>query len=282
MSFRLALVFIVPLLWIQGPGQNQRYQSGLAHLKQAGVYSEAHREKEALQELEKAYELLPPSYGLTKMLGEAYLVTGNPRAVEVLERAVKLQSTSEAHLLLGQALWGHSEYQKALDEFQVAAGLDPNSADAQFQAGYADYLLGNLVPAKRYLKAALELNPDLPLANLSMGHLLAGDGKWEEAIPLLEKYAGLQPNDFDVRLKLGQIYLDHKQYDKALSQLQQGEEIAPQEKRVQYLLGKLYSAEGKTALAKQAFAKFSELEAAEQERSRMGGQPYMQQPDGNP
>ena len=55
--------------------------------------------------------------------------------------------------------------------------------------------------------------------------------------------------------------------------------IAPQEKRVQYLLGKLYSVEGKTALAKQAFAKFSELEAAEQDRSRMGGQPYMQRPN---
>ena len=276
MSFHLALFIIVSLLCPQERAQNQRYEEGMAHLKQAGVYAQDHRDKEALEELQKAYELLPPSYNLAMMLGEAYLQSGDPKAVEVLQKAVAMRSTVESHILLGQAWWGRSEFQKGLDEFQRAVRLDPKSAEAQLRTGYAYYLLGNTILAKRYLTAALKLDPDLPLANLSMGHLLAGEGAWEEAIPLLEKYAGLRPNDFEVRLKLGQIYLDHRQYDKALVQLQQAERLAPQEKRIQYVLGKLYSAEGKTDLAKQAFAKFSELEAAEQERSRLKGEPYIQ------
>ena len=63
----------------QGPPLSERHRQGMAHLQQAAVHSENQRDAEALVELEQAYALLPPSYGLAKLLGEAYLKTENPK-----------------------------------------------------------------------------------------------------------------------------------------------------------------------------------------------------------
>ena len=288
---------------------SERHQRGMAHLKQAAVYSQAQRDHEALLELEKAYELLPPSYGLAKLLGEAYLKTKNAQAVTVLSKAVELNPVPEAwenlakalaanrrfdkaidtfsekanaepnntlfRLLLGEAYWNRSRFQDALQQFQLAAELSPDSARAHFWTGYARQLLGDSTSAKQSLQRALKLDPEHALANLSMGHLLADEGKGEEAILFLEPFAEKKPDDVEVRLKLAQVYLDLQRFDNALAQLKTAERLAPENKRVYYLFAHFYKATGRSESAKQALSRFNKLETAELEEKRLQKAPYI-------
>ena len=288
---------------------SEPHEKGMAHLKQAAMHSQNQRDHEALVELEKAYELLPPSYGLAKLLGESYLKTENTRAVEVLSRAAELNPIPEAwenlakafaanrqfdkaidtfvertnadpkntlfRLLLGEAHWNRSRFQDALQEFQLAAKLSPDSARAHFWTGYAQQLLGDPAAAKHSLEAALKLDPEHALANLSMGHLLADEGKGQDAIRFLERFSEQKPDDFEVRLKLAQVYLGLQRFDSALAQLKTAERLAPEDKRVFYQLARLYKATGQAESAKRALSTFSKLETAELQEKRLQKVPYM-------
>ena len=288
---------------------SERHQKGMAHLKQAAVYSQAQHDHEALLELEKAYELLPPSYGLAKLLGEAYLKTNNAQAVAVLSQAVELNPVPEAwenlakalaangrfdkaietfsekantepknilfRLLLGEAYWNRSRFQDALQQFQLAAELSPDSARAHFWTGYARQLLGDSTSAEQSLRRALKLDPEHALANLSMGHLLADEGKGEEAILFLERFAGKKPDDVEVRLKLAQVYLDLQRFDNALAQLKTAEQLAPENKGVYYLFAHFYKTTGRSESAKQALSRFNQLETADLEEKRLQKAPYI-------
>ncbi len=293
----------------QGPPLSERHRQGMAHLQQAAVHSENQRDAEALVELEQAYALLPPSYGLAKLLGEAYLKTENPKAVEVLTQATELNPVPEAweslakalavsgqfdqaidtfvgktkadpsstlfRLLLGEAYWNRSRFQDALEQFQLAAKLSPASARAHFWTGYAQQLLGNPTAAKHSLEMALKLDPGHTLANLTMGHLLADEGNGQQAIRFLERVSEEKPEDFEVRLKLAQVYLDLQSFDRALAQLTTAERLAPENKRVFYLLARLYKATDQAERARRALATFSKLEAAELEKKRLQNVPYI-------
>ncbi len=288
---------------------SERHEKGMAHLKQAAIHSQNQRDEEALLELEKAYELLPPSYGLAKLLGEAYLKTNNARAVEVLSKAAELNPMPEAwenlakalapnrqfdkaidtfterakadpkntllRLLLGEAYWNRSRFQDALQQFQLAAKLSPDSARAHFWTGYAQQLLGNSAAAKHSLERALKLDPEHALANLSLGHLLADQGEGQEAIRFLARFSEKKPDDFEVRLKLAQVYLDLQRFDSALAQLETAERLAPKDKRVFYQLARLYKATGQAESAKRALSTFSKLETAELEEKRLQKVPYI-------
>jgi len=232
------------VLHAQDAALRKQYEQGLRHLKLATSYLESRRDVEAVRELEEAEKLLPPSFELYYLLGEAY--------------------------------WNRSEFQKSLAQFKKAVGLNTASARAQFRLGYAQQLLGDLPAAKKSLETALKLDPELPLANLAMGHLLAGESKPGEALPFLQKYAHARPEDIEVRLKLAQINLDVGNTEQALAELKAAEQLAPREKRIHYLLGRVYTAARQPELAKQAFATFSSLEAADLDRKRLGGNaPYI-------
>ena len=104
-----------------------------------------------------------------------------------------------------------------------------------------DSLLGNSTTAKHSLEMALKLDPGHTLANLTMGHLLADEGNGQQAIRFLERVSEEKPEDFEVRLKLAQVYLDLQSFDRALAQLKTAERLAPDNKRVFYLLARLYT-----------------------------------------
>jgi len=275
---------------------------GFLHLKRARTYTQSDQLSAALRDLELAQDLLPPSFELYDLLGGAYLKAKDLRAVEASRKAVELNPTEQAwerlsqallangkvdeavevfsqkvkeqpqnllfHVLLGSAFWDRSEYLNALDQYQQAATLSPSSARAQYLVGFMHQMLGNLSAAKSSLELALRLDPEFVPANLTMGELLAGEGKWHEALPFLEKVAQNKNNDLGVRLKLGQLYLDHGKLEQARVELQAAERLALDDKKVHYLLGRLYTALNQPDLAKREFSIFSQLEALELEKKR--------------
>jgi tetratricopeptide (TPR) repeat protein len=95
------------------------------------------------------------------------------------------------HIQAGLTARQQKQVDVEITEFQKAAELDPNSADAAVNLGEAymekrDY--GAAIPP---LKHALELSPDLPVADQLLGFALLSQGYPAEAVPHLEKVGAL-------------------------------------------------------------------------------------------
>ena len=267
------LLFPIFAFAAQDVAQQRRYEQGMRHLKEAAAHSENHRDQEALAELEKAYGLLPPSYDLTKLLGETYFKLRDPRAADFLEKAATLNASEEVCMLLGQTYWRQTEFQRALVWFERAVRANPQSAEAQFWTGYGNQLLGNSVAARSALEKALQLGTDQSLAKLAMGHLLAAEGKWEEVV-YLRQYSEQRPKDVEVRLKLGQIYLDRGLHAEARAELGKALELAADDKRVHYLLGRVFTAANKPS-RRAGFRQFPAARGRRTARKRRESSPYL-------
>ena len=279
-----------------------RTSLGLLHVKVASLYTEKNEIQLSIQELEKAQEYLTPSAQFYGLLGGAYLVANDFRAVHALKEAAALNPTDEAweklaktlskfgqfdeavrlfeaktheksnsavfHLLLGAAYWDKAEYRKAIDEYQQVVALDPQSVRGHYLLASGQQLLGDRAAAKKSLESALTLDSDFKPAQLAMVDVLIVEEKRPEAIALLERVIAKNKEGLDVQLKLGQLYLETSQFEACLKTLEEAERQAPNEKKVHYLLGRLYTAKNEPDLAKKEFDLFSSLEKVEMEEQR--------------
>jgi tetratricopeptide (TPR) repeat protein len=279
-----------------------RTNLGLLHVKLATLHSEGNRLTEAIRELEKARELLPPSHEFLALLGAAYLKASDPRAVQTLRQAAELNPTAEAweklaqtlsahhkfdeavelfsakvsenpnselfRRLLGAAYWDRAEYPAALDQYQQTIARNPESAQAYYLVGSAHHLLGNTSAAQSSLLTALKLDPDLVPANIAMADSLLGQGKNQAAVSFLEKAVQKKPEDTAIQIKLGQLYLDLRRFEDALNILKAAERQEPGQKKIHYLLGRAYAATKRSDLAQKEFSTFKALEATEMESKR--------------
>jgi hypothetical protein len=88
------------------------------------------------------------------------------RFSEALRTAAKLAEVHpedvQVRFLNGVVLMSTLQYKEAVREFQVVIRLDPKNADATANLGLVYDLMGEEQNAEKYLKRALELDPDNP------------------------------------------------------------------------------------------------------------------------
>jgi tetratricopeptide (TPR) repeat protein len=130
----------------------------------------------------------------------------NAEAIRLFEKALEIDSRSAAALnglafalLLANAFsWtlSHDETRTAaLAAGQRAIALNPKDAEAHVALSngfFANYQLDSAAAACR---SALDLNPNLALAEGRLAHILGWRGDYEEAILHAEKAARLSPHD---------------------------------------------------------------------------------------
>jgi Tfp pilus assembly protein PilF len=117
------------------------------------------------------------------------------KAIRYYRDSLKLFPTAEAHTFLGWAYSFQGEYQEAIEECLKAIDLDPS--------------FGN------------------PFNDI--GAYFIEQGKWEEAIPWLEKASQApryEPRHFP-HFNLGRVYLHLKKVDLAMEHLSKALELSP-------------------------------------------------------
>lgn len=67
-----------------------------------------------------------------------------------------------------------------------------------------------------YYQNAIHTNPGSGLANLNYGSMLRDNGKWEEALPYIEKGVQLSPEYMDAKIRLAEAYFNLKKYNEAI------------------------------------------------------------------
>ncbi len=193
-----------------------------------------------------------------RYLGDALLASGDfPGAADVYRAALAIDpKTAVAELGLGQSLMRQSKLDEALTHYRQAATLDPalqsylleiaaafsadhqtdkalallkefpNDPSAREEAGRLYLAAKQPAEAITEFRAAVELSPTA--ANrLALVTAYLTNGQNDAAKPLLEQALASNPNDFDLRMALGRIQRDKRDYIGAANQFLAAAKLKP-------------------------------------------------------
>jgi tetratricopeptide (TPR) repeat protein len=167
------------------------------------------------------------------------------KAEEVLRGILKNDAENEAgleqltQLLLDQ---GKSADAIALLEGVTAKSSSPTLLDL---LGDAYTQTKDLAKAEDAYRRAADLEPSEPSHQRGLGQTLLAEEKFQEALKVYERLSDLMPDDSDVYLRLGQIYRELHQMDKAEDALVKARQYSPGSLDVIYNEALLYQSQGR-------------------------------------
>src|SRR5712671_1792935 len=153
-------------------------------------------------------------------------------AIKEFKKAIDLDPTSaHAHDNLATVYSEKKLYAQALEEYP----------DAHLNLGmtYAD--LDQREEAKAEFKAAIELDPQDPLARHELAAMLMDEGDYRSAIALLNEVVRLEPENYEGWLDLGISYAQKGFYQEAERCYAKARELNPDDVLLNYNVAALYS-----------------------------------------
>ncbi|MCP4176805.1 MAG: tetratricopeptide repeat protein [bacterium] len=143
------------------------------------------------------------------------------------------------YLYLAKTLRKLKKYTEASKVLTKALRIAPKNKYAIFELAYLYYEAGELNKSITTYTKLIKLHPDwaLPLANLSSA--MAEKNKHNpKALLYAKKAAMLSPNTWFIRLNLGKIYFDRKEYKNSLRELHEVLKLMPGNKEAEELVEK--------------------------------------------
>lgn len=153
------------------------------------------------------------------------------RAVEYAERAARAAPREAAvwnvlgHLRLEASRFLDSPQERrkaalrAKEALEQAVSLDPSLAEARYNLGLVQYVLGEPERARESWEAALRLRSDFPEALNSLGHLASREGREDEAIAFYERAVAARAGYGLAHNNLAVAYYRKKDYARAAKHL---------------------------------------------------------------
>lgn len=171
----------------------------------------------------QAQQAAPDDPYTNRALGEFYVKRGiGALAVDNLKKAVALD-TSDAELrhALGQAYYYDQRYNEALEQFKRTVEMDPEFPEGELSLGNLYYLSGPADPrryadARPFLEKYTELNPKDPKGWSLLGRDYYFLRMRDEAVAALTKAASLGDRNKEAARILARAYVDQKEWAKAL------------------------------------------------------------------
>lgn len=179
-----------------------------------------HRQlSDALAHAEVALELDPQSQRARRLLAGIYTLTGDKdRAVKQYEELIAEDSDDSEALFYLVALYVETlEYEKALELLRTYRQKQPDDVLAPFYQGkiYAELKL--YIEAERYFNEALELEPEMADAWLSLGLIYEFTERREAAVSAYQKLLKIDGGDRQALERLGQLLVGDGSLDAALT-----------------------------------------------------------------
>jgi TolB-like protein/DNA-binding winged helix-turn-helix (wHTH) protein/Flp pilus assembly protein TadD len=152
-----------------------------------------------------------------------------PKAISAAMRAVELDPNSaEAHAALGFARDCFGEDAAGTEEeYKRAVALNPNYATAHHW--YALYLNrhGRTQESFEQIEQALKFDPVNPNISGLLAMLFINTKQYDKAVEQLRRALELEPQQFNTRVRLGIAYGYVRRYQDAVSEFKKAEEISP-------------------------------------------------------
>ena len=200
---------------------------------------------------------------------------GSPEGVELglrhVQRALDIDpefaaawsALADCHMI--RATRGMAPPAEAAREATAAARraleLDPSLADAHVSIGVVQMHTGDLHEAIRSLRHAIELNPALAIAHNMLARVLSAFERHEEALAAAQRSVSLDPLAVMLHTILADVYYFARQYEKAVLSYRMAIELDP----------RFASAHTDLARALEALGRFDEARAAYETGRRLSG-----------
>lgn len=182
------------------------------------------------------------------------LLTRRRLSLQQIEQLVATFPDSyHVHQLLGELYADRGEDEKAISEYRAVAAAEPDLPGIHFWLGHLYWKHGQADDAVRELTRELQLNPLHPEANGELGAVLVAQGHFADAVPYLQSAIRIKPDLWPAYTQLGRAFTSEKDYPQAEAMLKKAL-VHDADGSAHYQLGMVLRAEGKTALAAQAFA----------------------------
>lgn len=208
----------------------------------ADCYLRLGRNQDVVTLLEPAYETNPDDRAVDCALGMALIRAGLIQKGEVvIDRILKQGNTAEAKLLMGTAQYGAGDYRGAVVTLRAAVDLQPQLPGAWTVYGRALLDNGDTGDAETALRRALASDPDDFDANLYLGGILRHEGKYAEATPYLRRALRLRPDSPQARFQIGALNFALGRLEEARKELEGVSRDWPDFQEVHVELAALYS-----------------------------------------
>jgi tetratricopeptide (TPR) repeat protein len=166
----------------------------------------------AIAYLEKSLALAPSDYRVHFNLARLLLQRGElSKAAAHFEQAIRLDSNETvaalAHVNLAEILAAGGKTEMARKHYAAALRIDPGNVQARCGMGLFLHRLGELAESQEILQKTVELNPDDPVAHLSLGTVQLDRGNVGEASQHFAVATRLAPDLATLHLRqLAQAY----------------------------------------------------------------------------
>ncbi|HZQ95542.1 MAG TPA: tetratricopeptide repeat protein [Candidatus Sulfotelmatobacter sp.] len=199
------------------------------------VYVRLGRLSDAIAYLKQAQRINGSSYENGYDLALAYLSTGHPApAREVVQKLLQTTNAAELHNLLAQIEEKDGNYVTAVNEYEVAAHLDPSEGNL-FDWGSELLIHQTLEPAIEVFRRAAERYPNSTRIAIGLGIAYYSRGIYDEAVKSLLRAADLSPSDPRCYLFLSKAYdSSPTQADEVIQRFRRFSELQPNDARAAY------------------------------------------------
>ena len=180
-------------------------------------------------------------------LGTTLLNQGNlNEAIQHFERALQIKPDSaDAFNNLGGALAKQWKLDEAIQYYERALQLKPDDAEAHNNLGVALADQGKLNEAIQHYERALQLDPDYTEAHNNLGIALADQGKLDEAIQHYERVLQLKPDYPEAHNNLGIALANQGKSNEAIQHFERALQLKPDYVEAHYNLGVALADQGK-------------------------------------
>jgi tetratricopeptide (TPR) repeat protein len=218
--------------------------------------------------LKRATKGDPQNLTLLLTLAHSCLLSNQyPCVLDSFHQIVALNAESaEADMLVGEALDAMKDPEGAVREFRAAVKANPKEPNVHFGLGYLLWTKSQYPEAAAEFQAELDNDPKHLQAMLYLADSEMQMTRPDDARPLLEKVAFLNPTNSMAHRDLGIVYADKDLKQEALAEFQKAIKLEPNNVNAHWRLGRLYRSMGMTAEAKVELDKANSLNKAEDAR----------------
>jgi tetratricopeptide (TPR) repeat protein len=217
--------------------------SPMTHRSLAGVYAQAGRLPEAIEQYRASLQLAPRDATVVRDLVKALADTGRPdEAAQVCQQALSfLSGDAKLHFRYGNVLRTLRRVDDALHEYATAVAIDPDLVEARLNLGGALAERGRADEAIAELRQVLELQPNHLGARYNLATALLARGDTSEAEAEYRRVLAGQPDFLEARLNLAHVLERLGRSEEATRELQDVLQRQPHNREAQRMLDALTS-----------------------------------------
>lgn len=202
----------------------------------------------------------PPTTDSQRVLAAYSKASFEEARTEICALLVNYPESVFLHNLLGATYAVTGKPELALQSYQKALAIKPDSTDALINLGNAYQTLGNTAQAIESYKKALQMNREIPEAYNNLGNSLVAADRFEEAIRCYEKAVLLRPTYVGALINLGQSQLKKGLANKASVLFERAIKYDPRSAIAYCSLGNALKVADKTAAARKSYLEALQLE----------------------